>query len=287
LLDNLVVWDWTTGDLVQVRSISLVRPFLCLRASQVLSQCGNHSFTFLDDNTIVAGRSTKNTRPSLSFFNLSSEQPTNPFLVLAFPDGSTDDSKSWRIQLNLGIPIRHGPELQVRVPFVVNPSQQMLFVSVFYVDHTSGITGTSRSIAILFSTLREWAQTDASLVGWSSWEHTAEPVATGNPYRSTFSMGSRFVLSDLSAFVEAIMDELPVNAGTSIALVYNLGRCRRMRAEWDPSGPHCAEIPGVWNTVVETNQRGYYRRAIQTFEELPLDALMTEDNLIMVDMVRA
>lgn len=83
------------------------------------------------------------------------------------------------------------------------------------------------------------------------------------------------------------MDELPLNTGASIALVYNLGPCRRMRVEWDSSEPHCAEIPGVWNTVIQTNEHGYYRRAIQTFEELPLDALMTEDNLIMVDMVRA
>ena len=53
----------------------------------VLPQCGNRSFRFLNENTIVVDRTTENARPSLSSFDRSSEdRPIAPYLMLVLSD---------------------------------------------------------------------------------------------------------------------------------------------------------------------------------------------------------
>ena len=282
-MDSLVVWDWTTGDLVRVRTIHPAYFFWCLHAFQVISQCGNHSFIFLSDNIIVAGRSTEDNRPSLAFFDLTSdENPAIPPPTLEYPYEDADDGTLRRMRLNLGIPIRHGPELQARVPFVVNHSQQMLLVTASFTDLDSVI---SRSIAIPVSVLRDLAQANVPLVRWEDWErHSVPMLKAGDTRRATFTMGSRFVVPEFAILVEPWLP-FAAEPDASIALVHNMSPLRRMRVEWDPSMPHCQAISGVWNTVTTISDNGGYRRAMQVLNELPSDILMTEDSLIVVEMV--
>lgn len=277
-MDVLVVWDWTTGDLVRVRVIHETYRFWYLSVLQVLPQCGNSSFVFLDDQTIVAGHTTEDGGPSLAFFHLASDQ--EPALTLALPNVDPEDGVSWRIQLNLGSPIRHGPETQVRVPFFISPSQQMLFVLTFIVD-SEGIAIASDSIAVSLSKLRDWTREGLSFVDWEDWEKSTVPIPAGDPCRATFTMGSRFVFPNSAAFIVALLPFI-----VEPALVYNLSPHRLKRVEWDSSLPHCQGIPGVWNTVTRIQEDGSRRRFIQIPPESTLDVFMTEDNLVMLEMVR-
>ena len=289
LVDILVVWDWTSGDLVRVRTAPQTHPFGGLLSLQVLPQCGNRAFIFLNDNTIVAGRATESARPSLSFFDLSSdERSIAPYLILALPDEGGETDGSLRIRLNLGIPIHHGPELQVHLPFVVNPSQQILFAFVFFMDPDGDLVAKPHSITIPLSILRGWARADASHVEWDEWRHSSVGVLIHDPGRASFTMGSRFVSPDIGAVIEAVIDAQPLfTTKISIPLhVYNLSPYRWMRAGWESSGPHCRGISGVWNTVAPIHEDGSYCRAIQILAEPTSDILMTEDSLIVVELVR-
>lgn len=116
-------------------------------------QCGNRAFIFLNGNTIVAGRATENAKPSLSFF---------PYLTLALPDEGGENGGRLRIRLNLGIPIHYDPELRVHLPFVVNPSQQILFAFVFFLDSEGDLAAKPHSITIPLSVLRDWAWSGTS-----------------------------------------------------------------------------------------------------------------------------
>jgi len=285
--DHLVVWDWTTGDLVKVRVIPSAHSSWCSPTFQVLSQCGNRTFVFLNEDTIVAGRPTENASPSLSFFDLSSdEKPIVPYLTLGLPDEEGNCGGSLRIRLNLGIPIHLGPELRVRVPFVVNPAQQMLLTLVFFVDPDDDmIVMSQRCIAIPLSTLQDCA--DGSLAEWDEWRLSSPPLIAGDPRRATFSMGSRFVTPDMDAAIEAAINAQPFFAATTQIplLVYNLSPHRRMRVWWEPSQPHCQGISGVWNTVAPIRDNGSYCRTTQILAKAS-NVLMTEDSLIVVEMVR-
>lgn len=255
----------------------------------MLSQHGNRAFIFLNENTILTGRPAKNARPSLSFFDLSTDKkPASPFLTLALPDGDSEWSGSLRIRLNLGVPIHRGPELGVRVPFFVNPSQQMLLVVAYFVDSDGDLTALPHCIAIPLSALREWARTDASFVEWNGWKYSSMLVVTEDPDRATFTVGSRFVVPDMDTIIEAFIDAQPLfTAKTSIPLlVHNLSSRRRMRVVWEPSGAHCQGISGVWNTVTPIRENGSNCRTIQVFAEPTSDVLMTEDSLIVVEVVR-
>jgi len=255
----------------------------------VLPQCGNRAFIFLNENTIVAGRTTENASPSLSFFDISSdERPIAPYLVLALPDEGGETGGSLGIRLNLGIPIHHGPELQAHLPFVVNPSQQILFAFVFFMDSDGDLAEKPHSITILLSVLRSWACADVSHLEWDEWRHSSVGVVTHDPDRATFTMGSRFVSPDIGAVIEAVIDAQPLfTAKTSIPLlVYNLSPYRWMRAGWEYSEPHCQGISGVWNTAAPVHEDGSYWRAIQVLAEPTSDILMTEDCLIVVELVR-
>jgi hypothetical protein len=255
----------------------------------VISQCGNRAFVFLDENTIVAGRATENARPSLSFFDLpSDEKPITPYLTLALPDKGGEEGASLRIQLCLGVPIHYGPELQVRVPFVVNPSQQTLFVFEYFVDPDGDSVATPHSITIPLSGLRDWARADVSRVEWGEWKHSSVDVFIDDCARAAFTMGSRFVTPDIDAVIEAVIDAQPLfTAKISIPLlVYDLSPHRQMRAEWESSKPHCQGISGVWNTVASIRENGSYCRTTQILAEPTSDILMTEDSLIVLEMVR-
>ena len=285
-VDSLVVWDWTTGDLIRVGGVSPAHPFPYLPASQVLSQHGNRAFIFLDENTIVTGRPTENARPSLSFFDLSTdEKSTTPLLTLALLDEDSEQRGSLRIRLNLGIPIHHGPELRVRVPFFVNPSQQMLFTAVFFVDSDDDMTAMPHSFAISLSALREWARADVSLAEWNEWMYESPvPVVIEDPDRATFTMGSCFVTPDMDAVID-VQPHLATKASIPL-LVYNLSPYHRVRVEWESSKTHCQGISGVWNTVAPVRDNGNSCRTTQIFAE-PIPAiLMTEDSLIVLEMVR-
>lgn len=288
-VDSLVVWDWTTGDLVRVRLVFPALPFRYLPTFQVVSQGGNRTFIFLDENTIVTGRPMENTRPSLSFFDLSTdEEPITPLLTLALSDGDSDRRGSLHIRFNLGVPIHHGPELRVRVPFFVNPSQQMLFVVVFFVESDDDVTTMLHCFAVSLSVLRGWARVDMSFVGWNEWMHTSVPIVTEGPDRATFTMGSCFVAPDMDAVIEAIIDAQPLFAAKTIIplLVYNLSPRSRMRVGWESSKPHCQGISGVWNTVTTIRDNGSYSRTTQILAEPTSDILMTEDSLIVIELVR-
>ena len=253
----------------------------------MLSQYGNRAFIFLNEDTIVAGRPAENLRPSLAFFDLSSdEKPITPYLTLALPDEGGDNGGLLRIRLNLGIPIHLGPELRVRVPFTVNRSQQILFTLVFFVDLGGDLVAVPQCIAIPLSALRDWTRTDAPLVGWDEWKRSSIPLIIEDPDAATFSMGSRFVTPDIDAVIEAVIDAQPLFAAkTPIPLlVYNLSPRRGMRVGWESSKPHCQGISGVWNTV--TSIRDNYCRTTQIIAEPTSDILMTEDCLIVVEMVR-
>lgn len=287
-VDSLVVWDWMTGDLVQVRLVSPAL-FLCyLPAVQVLSQHGSRAFVFLDENTIVIGRPAEDAGPSLCFFDLSvDEKHITPFLTLALLDEGNRQRGSLRIRLNLGLPIRYGPELRVRVPFFVDPLQQMLLIFVFFVDSDGDMVPMLHPLAVPLSALRTWARTAATLVEWNEWARASIPVIADDPGRATFTMGSRFIVPDMDAVIEAFINAQPLSPKTLIPLlVYNLSRRCRVRVEWENSKPHCQGIPGVWNTVAPTSDDESRFRAIEVLAEPTLDALMTEDALIVVEMVR-
>jgi hypothetical protein len=263
-----------------VRVRAFLKPTICLYlpALQVLSQCGNSSFIFLDDQMIVAGHTTEDGGPSLAFFHLASDEtPTIPPLTLALPYADVKSDVSWRIKLNLGSPVRHGPELRARVPFFINHFQQMLFILV----GSEAIGIASRSIAVPLSKLRDLMQEDVSFVDWEDWEKSTVPILTGNPCRATFSMGSRFVIPYPAAFIVA---QPPFAAEP--ALVYNLSPHRLKRVEWDSSQPHCQGVPGVWNTVTRAQEDGSRRRFVQILAESTLDIFMTEDNLVILETVR-
>lgn len=283
-VDTLVVWDWTTGDLVRVRPIPRARQFCYSPNLQVLSQCGNRSFIFLNEDTVVAGRTMGDGRPSLSFFDLASDnKPVIPFLTLTLPHVRVATDVSWAVRLNLGIPIHHGPELRVQVPFVVNPTQQMLFVLVFIVG-SDNIPMVSHSIAVPLSKLRDWARENWSLVEWEHWRQPTVSVPTEDPYRATCTMGSRFVVFDFLTFI--VVAPAFAAEPISMALVHNLNPHRLMRVGWDSSGPHCQGIPGVWNTVTRANENGSHRRSTQIRPASTLNVYMTEDNLVILEMVR-
>lgn len=279
-VDSLAVWDWKTGDLLRVRVIPPPTHFFDLSALQVLSQCGNCSFMFLNDDTIVAGRTTEDGRPSLAFFDLVSDEKTvTPSLTFAFPDADVEAGVSWRIRLNLGAPIRHGPELRLRVPFVVNPSQQMLFI----VASTMGSDNlvTSHSIAIPLSKLQDWSRETMSFTEWEDWEHSTMPIFAWDPHRATFTMGSRFV--DFAPFNEPTFDDEPEILHF---VVHNLNPHRLMRVGWDSSRPHCQDVPGVWNVVTPVSENGSRRRPVEILTASTLDVFMTEDNLVVLETVR-
>jgi hypothetical protein len=255
----------------------------------VLSQCGNRTFIFLDESTIVAGRATENARPSLSFFDLSSdEEPITPYLTLALPDEGYEEGASLRIRLNLGAPIHYGPELQVRVPFVVNPSQQILFIIMFFVDPDGDSVGVPHPITIPLSALRNRTRAGALRMEWDEWKRSSVSVVVDDPDRATFTMGPRFVIRDIDAVIDAIVDAQPLfTAKISIpVLVYNLNPHRRMRVGWESSKPHCQGISGVWNTVTPTGENKSCYRTTEILADPTSDILMTEDSLIVVEMVR-
>lgn len=253
---------------MRVRSIPLAHQFHYLSALQVLPRCGNYSFVFLNDDTIIAGRRLEGGGPSLAFFDLSSdENPVIPSPTLAFPDGNAESDVSLRMKLNLGAPVRDGPEFKLRVPFVVNASQQMLFILTFRVGSDDTVE-SSHSITVPLSQLRNWTRENASFVDWEDWKRSTVAIPTGDPNRATFTMGSRFVIFAFGA------------------LVYNLDPHRLMRVGWDPSKPHCQDVPGVWNTVTLDRENGSDRGLIQIFAESTLDIFMTEDNLVVIEMVR-
>ena len=275
-VDNLVVWNWTTGDLVRVRAIIHTHPFFVLHSTQVLSLCGNRAFVFLDERTIVAGRSMENGGPSLSFFDLSSdEKPTNPLLTLSLPDEGGEEGGSLRIRLNLGLPIYSGPELRVRVPFFVDPSQQMLFIFTFFVDYEGDLVAEPHSITMPLPVLRSWARTGVSCAGWNEWNDFPVDVQLDDTYRATFTMGSRFVTTN-------IYTQSPATATSIPLLVYDLNPHRLMRVGWEPSGPHCRGISGVWNTVTQIPENGSDCRTIEARVEPASNLLMTEDGLVAV-----
>ena len=243
---------------------------------------------FLDENTIVAGRATENASPSLSFFDLSSEDESiTPYLTLVLPDEESGEGGSLGIRLDRGIPTHHGPELRVRVPFVVNPSQQILFIFVFFVNSDGNLV-TARSITVPLPVLRDWARADVSRVEWDGWKDSSTGVAMDCPGGASFTMGSRFVIPDIGAVIEAFADaQSPFACKMSIPLfVYNMNPHRRMRVGWEPSKPHCQGIPGAWNTVVPIGENGSYLRTTEILAEPTLSVLMTEDNLIAVGKVR-
>ena len=280
------MWDWTTGDLVRVSAIPLVRAPRCLSTLQVFSQSGNRTFVFLNENTIVTGRVMEDVGPCLCLFDLAlNDESAGPFLTLAFPDEACEHGLSWRIRLNLGIPIHHGPELRVHVPFVVNPSRQILVIVAFLMDSDDT---PSHCIAIPLSVLGDWVRSDASLLEWSDWIRSSVPAPVENPYIATFSMGSRLVTPRMDAIIDAIIDaQPPFTTRTQIpVLVYNLNPYRQMRVAWNPSQPHCEEITGVWNTVTLTQDNGSYCRTAQLLAKPILEAFMTEDSLILIEMVR-
>lgn len=255
----------------------------------MFSQYGNRAFTFLNRSTIVTGRPTENSKPTLSFFDLSAnERPIAPFLTLALPDEDCEQRGSLHIRLNLGLPIHHGPELQVRVPFFVNPSQQMLFVVVFFVDSDGDLTIMPHCFAISLSALLKWAHVGTPLVEWNEWRYSTVPVVTEDPGRATFTMGSRFVAPDMDAVIEAFIDAQPLlTAKTSIPLlVYNLSPHRRMRVGWESSQAYCQGIPGVWNTASPVRNNGSNCRTTKIIAEPTSDILMTEDSLVVVELVR-
>ena len=193
LMDTLVVWNWTSGDLVRVRTAPQTHPSWCLLSLQVLPRCGNRAFVFLNDNTIATGRATENGRSSLSFFNLfSDERSIAPYLMLALPDEGGETAGLLRIRPDLGISIHHGPELQVYLPFVVNPSQQMLFVFVFIVDSDGDLVAKHHSITIPLSILRA-GRAGASHVEWHEWRHSSAGVIIHDPESAAFTMGSHSV----------------------------------------------------------------------------------------------
>ena len=282
------MWDWTTGDLVQVRLVSPTLSLCYLPSLKAISQHGSRAFIFLDENTIVVGRPTEDAGPSLCFFDLSAdEKQITPFLTLALLDEGSRERGSLRIRLNLGLPIRHGPELRVRVPFFVDALQQMLLIFVFFVDSDGDMIAILHPLAVPLSALQGWARAAAPLLKWNEWAHASIPVIAGDPGRATFTMGSRFVAPDTDAVIEAFIDAEPFSAKTLIPLlVYNLSRSCRTRVEWEASKPHCQGIPGVWNAVVPTCDHGSCFQTTQVLAEPTLNAMMTEDTLIVVEMVR-
>lgn len=288
-VDSLVVWDWTTGDLVQVRAVSPTHHFRYLPSLQALSQHGNRTFIFLNEDTIVTGRPMENARPSLSFFDLSADdKPITPFLTLALPDEGGEQGGLLRIRLNLGVPIHNGPELRVRVPFFVNPSQQMLFVVVFFADSDNDFITLPHCIAMSLSVLRNWARAEVSFVGWDEWRHSSVPVDMEDPDRATFTVGSRFVVPDMGAVIDAIIDAQPFFAAKIPIplLVYNLSPRRRMKVGWESSEAHCQGISGVWNTVTLIRENGSHCRTTRILA-VPISSIfMTEDSLIVVELVR-
>lgn len=292
-VDSLVIWDWTTGDLVRVRSISLAHPFRYLLAFQVILQHGNRAFIFLDENTVITGRPAVNGTPSLSFFDLSvDEKSITSFLTLALPDEDGRQHGSLHIRLNLGIPIHRGPELRVRVPFFVNPSQQTLLIVPYFVDSDGDMIATPNSFAISLSALRKWAHPDTSLAERSQlsdeWMHSSVPVITMVHNRAPFTMGSCFVAPDMDVVAEALIDaHLHSTTKASIPLlVYNLSPRHRLRVEWESSKEHCRGIAGVWNTVVPTRGTESPCRVTRIFADPSSEILMTEDSLIVLEMVR-
>jgi len=261
-VDHLVVWDWTTGDLVKV-----------------FSQYGNLSFIFLDDNTIVAG-SVEDSRPALAFFNLASDE--KPVTGAGRGHGLTRHMPvSWHIRLNLGIPIRHGPELRVRVPFVVSPSEQTLFLIVFVMGF--GTATLTHSVALPLSKLRSWAQEDMSLVRLEDWEESAVRTFTRDPRRASFTMGSRFAIFN---------DVTPTVAGPDFAdasdiitpVVCDLNPHHLMRVVWDASSPHCQGVPGLWNTVAPVCENGSHPHRTRNLVESATDLYLTEDSLVILQM---
>jgi len=254
----------------------------------VLSRHGNRAFIFLSENTIVTGRLTEN-NSSLCFFDLSSdEEQITPYLTLALRDGEDEVGGSLRIRFNLGIPIHHGAELRVRVPFVLNPSRQILYILVSFVDTDGDLMTTPLGIAIPLSELRDWARTDASLVEWHEWRHPSMPVIIEDLDRATFTMGSRFVTPDMDAVIAAVIKNQPnFDVKASIPLhVYNLCPHRGMGVKWESSQPHCEGIPGVWNTVALIHGNGSHFQTTRVLAEPTSDILMTEDSLIIVETVR-
>lgn len=257
---------------------------------QVIPLCGNRTFVFLDEDTIVSGRVTENARPSLTFFDLSSdEKPITSFLTLALLDEEGEEGELLQIRLNLGIPIHPGPELQARVPFFVDHSQQMLFVFAFVVDSDGDLVATD-PIAIPLSELGGWARAGVSHAEWNEWSEFSVVVSIDDPRRATFTMGSRFVTIDIDAVTQAVIDAqlFPTAAKIPIPLlVHNLSPYRRVRVEWESFGPHCQGVSGVWNTVSRIRENGSYCRTAEVHVEPTSDILMTEDGLIAVNMVWA
>ncbi|KAF9650420.1 hypothetical protein BDM02DRAFT_3112188 [Thelephora ganbajun] len=101
-------------------------------------------------------------------------------------------------------------------------------------------------------------------------------------------MGSRFVNPDMDTVIAAVIDAHPLFTAKTLIplLVYNLSPHRRMRVRWESSKPHCQGIAGVWNTVAPIPDNDYYHRTTQILAEPTLDVLMTEDSLVVVEMVR-
>ena len=223
----------------------------------------------------------ENGNPSLSFFDLSSdEKPTTPFLTLELPDDGGAEGGSLRIRLNVGLPIYPGPELRVQVPFFVDPSQQMIFMLTFFVDSDGNLVEQPHSITMPLPVLRSWAHAGVSWAGWNEWRGSPVEVPIDHPYRATFTMGSRSVTLDVDAI------QPPATMGTLIPLlVYNLNPRRLMRVGWEPSGPHCRGISGVWNTVTRIPENWSGCRSTEFRVELTSSLLMTEDGLVIVGRV--
>ena len=156
-------------------------------------------------------------------------------------------------------------------------------------DSDGDLAAKPHSITIPLSVLRGWACAGASHAGWDEWRHSSVGVVIHDPDMAAFTVGSRFVSPDIGSVSEAVINAQQLfTAKISIPLlVYNLSPYRLMRVGWDSSGPHCQGNSGVWNTVAPVHEDGSYCHAIQILAEPTSDILMTEDCLIVVELVRS
>jgi len=123
---------------------------------------------------------------------------------------------------------------------------------------------------------------------WDKWWHSSVGMVIHDPDRAAFTIGSRFVAPDVGAVIETVVDAQSLfTAKISIPLlIYNLSPYRWLRARWESSGPHCRGVSGVWNTVAPIHGDGSCCPTIQILAEPTSDIMMTEDSLIVVELVR-
>jgi hypothetical protein len=162
-----------------------------------------------------------------------------------------------------------------------------LLVLGFFMDSDGDIMVTHR-IGVPLSALWDWARTGASFVEWDAWKNTTVHLALGGFRVTVFAMGSRLVAPDMDALIRAIMNAQPPFADKIRfpILVYNMSPYRQMRTVWDPSGSHCQGVTGMWNTVTSAPGDGNFCRTVEILAEATSDVLMTEDSLVVIEMVR-